>query len=135
MMQFMMGRRPASADRSLCFSFLLFCVALLSSPASAQFDADSFTRYAEAARDSFDVSGMAIAIVKDDEIVYARGFGHRHLEDGGDVDEHTLFAIASNTKAFIATMIAQLVDEGRLDWDDRVREYLPGLHHVRSLRV
>ncbi len=99
---------------------------LLPIQAAAQFVPDAFSQYAEAARDSFDVPGMSIAIVKDGEVVFSRGFGVRHLVDGGEVDGNTLFAIASNTKGFIATMIAQLVDAGAVGWDDKVRDYLPG---------
>jgi CubicO group peptidase (beta-lactamase class C family) len=58
-------------------------------------------------------------------LVFAKGYGIRELGAEGEVDEHTLFAIASNTKAFTAAALARLVDEGRIDWDDHVVEYLP----------
>ena len=85
-----------------------------------------FDAYVEEAMRDWQVPGMAIAIVKDDSVVYARGFGVRELGRPDPVDEHTSFAIASTTKAFTATAIAMLVDEGRLRWDDPVARHLPG---------
>ncbi len=73
----------------------------------------------------FEVPGVAVAIVQNGEIVLARGYGLREIGQPERVDEHTLFAIASNTKAFTAALLAQLVDEGKLKWDDRVIEHLP----------
>jgi len=71
------------------------------------------------------IPGLSIAIVKDDSIVFARGYGIREMGKKGKVDAHTLFAVASNTKAFTATLLGMLVDEGKLNWDDRVIDYLP----------
>ncbi len=69
--------------------------------------------------------GLAVAIVKDGKIVLEKGYGTRTIGQDEPVDENTLFAIASNSKAFTVAMLAQLVDEGKLSWDDRVRKYLP----------
>lgn len=69
--------------------------------------------------------GMAIAIVKDDKVVFQKGYGVRELGKPDKVDEDTLFAIASNTKAFTVASLAILVDEGKLNWNDRVIKYLP----------
>ena len=74
----------------------------------------------------WDIPGLAIAVVKDDEIVFAKGFGVCELGKPDPVDENTIFAIASNTKAFTSTAIGLLVQEGKLDWDDLVIEHLPG---------
>jgi CubicO group peptidase (beta-lactamase class C family) len=74
----------------------------------------------------WDVPGLAIAIVKDDKIVLAKGYGVRKLGDKTPVTERTLFAIGSNTKAFTAAALAMLVDEGKLKWDDPVIKHLPG---------
>lgn len=74
---------------------------------------------------AWEIPGMAVAIVKDDQVALGKGYGVRDSKQGGAVDEHTLFAIASNTKAFNAAGLAILVDEGRLSWDDRVQQYLP----------
>jgi CubicO group peptidase (beta-lactamase class C family) len=71
------------------------------------------------------VPGFAIAIVKDDRVVFAKGYGVRELGKPTPVDEHTLFAIASNSKAFTAAALGILVDEGKIKWDDPVTKYLP----------
>ena len=74
----------------------------------------------------FDVPGMAVAIVKDGRLVVAKGYGVRELGKPGKVDEHTLFGIASNTKAFTATALGMLVDEKKMSWNDPVMKDLPG---------
>ena len=84
--------------------------------------------YVEQAMRDWNVPGMAIAVVKDDSVVYARGFGVRTLGRPERVDEHTSFAIASTTKAFTATAVGMLVDEGKVRWDDPVSRHVPGFH-------
>jgi CubicO group peptidase (beta-lactamase class C family) len=74
---------------------------------------------------TFEVPGMAIAIVKDGKVVAARGFGVRKLGDDAPVDGKTLFEVASNSKVFTAVALAMLVDEGKLAWDDPVTKHLP----------
>ncbi len=81
--------------------------------------------YAEKTRTDWNVPGIAIAIVKDDKVVFAKGYGVRQLTKPEKVDENTLFAIASNSKAFTTASLAILVDEKKLDWDDKVIKYLP----------
>jgi CubicO group peptidase (beta-lactamase class C family) len=86
---------------------------------------NGFDAYAEKARIDWEVPGMAIAIVKDDKIVYAKGFGVKKIGEAGAIDEKTQFAIGSSSKAFTAATLAILVDEGKIKWDDRVSKYLP----------
>ena len=74
----------------------------------------------------FEVPGIALAIVKDNKIIVAKGYGVRKLGDPIRVDEHTMFGIGSNTKAFTTAALATLVDEGKLSWDDPVYQRLPG---------
>lgn len=83
--------------------------------------------YIAQARADWDVPGLAVAIVRGEEVLLNKGYGV--LENGGTqpVNEHTLFAIASNSKAFTAAALAILVDEGKLRWDDPVSQYLPWL--------
>ena len=69
--------------------------------------------------------GMAIAIVKDDKVAFAKGYGTRELGKNEPVDENTVFAIASNSKAFTSAGLAILVDEKKIAWDDKVSKYLP----------
>lgn len=69
--------------------------------------------------------GFAIGIVKDDKVIFAKGYGVRELGKPEKVDENTLFAIASNSKAFTTASLAILIDEGKLKWDDKVTKYVP----------
>ncbi len=79
----------------------------------------------ERVRAEFDVPGIAVAVVKDGEVVLERGWGVRELGKPEPVGPDTLFAIASNTKAFTATALNLLAEEGKLRMDDRVIEHLP----------
>jgi len=81
--------------------------------------------YVEKVRSAFEVPGIGLAIVKDGNVVIARGYGVRRLGDPGRVDAGTLFGIASNSKAFTASAIGMLVEEGKLEWDAPVIRYLP----------
>jgi CubicO group peptidase (beta-lactamase class C family) len=75
---------------------------------------------------TFEVPGMAVAIVKDGKVLLAKGYGVRKLGDPTPVDERTRFGIGSNTKAFTTAALAGLVDAGKLSWDDPVYQRLPG---------
>ncbi|MCC9165821.1 serine hydrolase [Pontibacter harenae] len=76
---------------------------------------------------AFDVPGIALAVIKDGKVIHSKGYGVRSLETKEKVNEHTLFGIASNTKAFTTAALAILVDEEKLEWDDKVRDYIPEL--------
>ncbi|WP_430389288.1 serine hydrolase [Dyella sp. 20L07] len=84
-----------------------------------------FTAYVDSARKQFDVPGIAVAIVKDGKVVLEQGFGQRELGKSEPVDARTLFAIASNTKAFTSAALQMLAEEGKLNMDDRVIDHLP----------
>ena len=86
---------------------------------------DLLVEQLEQQRQTCHVPGMAIAVVKDDELVLAHGFGIASLEKETPVTPETIFAIGSATKAFSATLVGMLVDEGKMDWDDPVTNYLP----------
>ena len=77
------------------------------------------------AMQGWDIPGLAVAVVKDDEVLLCKGYGVRTYNEPAKVDEHTLFAIASNTKAFTAAAVGLLVQEGKLGWDDPVTKHLP----------
>jgi len=81
--------------------------------------------HAEQALQQFNIPGLAIAVVKDGEVVLAEGFGVSNLQTGAAVDADTLFGVASHTKAFTAAAIAQLVEQQLLDWDDPVVQHMP----------
>ncbi len=86
---------------------------------------NSLDNYYQKALTDWEVPGMAVAIVKNNEVIFMKGYGVRDIKDGGKVDKESLFAIASLSKAFTSAAIAILVDEGKLKWDDKVRTYLP----------
>ena len=86
-----------------------------------------FDDYVNRAIKDWEVPGLAIAVIKDDKIVFAKGYGVRELGKPSPVDERTLFAIGSSSKAFTAATVAMLVDEGKLKWDDPATKYLPSL--------
>ncbi|MFB3827014.1 MAG: serine hydrolase [Bryobacteraceae bacterium] len=79
----------------------------------------------EKIRNTFEVPGMAVAVVKDGKAVLAKGYGVRKLGETAPVTARSLFGIASNTKAFTAAALAILVDEKKAAWDDPVIHHLP----------
>ena len=79
----------------------------------------------EQRREDLHIPGMAIAVVKDDEVIFARGFGLADLQNETPVTPETIFGIGSATKAFTATLVGMLVDEGEIGWDDPVTEHIP----------
>ncbi|MCB0396086.1 MAG: serine hydrolase [Flavobacteriales bacterium] len=88
-------------------------------------DLKALDKYIEQVRKDWNVPGLSVAIVKDGKVVLAKGYGVREAGKPEPADEHTLYAIASNSKAFTSACIAKLVDEGKLKWDDKVTDHLP----------
>jgi CubicO group peptidase (beta-lactamase class C family) len=101
----------------LCVLFTLTGVASAQPP-----DLD---RWVARALQTFEVPGIGLAIVKDDAVALAKGYGVRKLGDPTPVDARTLFGIASNTKVFTATALGLLVEEHKIEWDAPVVRYLP----------
>ena len=97
----------------------------LAGPALAAPPADIDAVVARALQ-TFDAPGFSLAIVENGETVLARGYGLRQLGEKTRADEHTIFPIGSCTKAFVSAALAILVDEGKLSWDDKVTDKLPG---------
>lgn len=110
--------------RVLALASLAFTVNFLPVPVHAQ-TAESIRTNAKAVLEAFNVPGLAVVAVKDGEILLAEGFGVRDIATGEPVNAETLFGIASNTKAFTSAAIATLVEQGKLDWDDKVVKYIP----------
>lgn len=102
-------------------------LALAALPLSGQVAAPppGFDAYVTSVLERFQVPGAAVAIVKDGQVVMARGFGVKALGTTDRVDEFTQFGIASNTKIITATALALLVDEGKIRWDAPVITYIP----------
>jgi CubicO group peptidase (beta-lactamase class C family) len=109
----------------------------LAIPALAQ---DYLDTVVEHARKQFNVPGIAVVVVKDGKVVTEKGYGVRRLGDPAPITPHTLFGIASNSKIFTSAALAMLVDEGKIDWDDRVVDRLPGFqmsdaYVTREMRI
>lgn len=109
--------------RSAALLVLIFILATLG--AQAQAPPPALDALVERVRATFDVPGISLAIVKDDHVVLAQGYGVRTLGRPAAVDAGTLFALASNTKVFTATALGLLVEEGKVAWDAPVIQYLP----------
>ncbi len=84
-----------------------------------------FDEFVNAALQAWNVPGLAVAVVKDGEVAYMKGFGFRDVEQKLPVTPRTLFAIGSCSKAFTTFVLGTLVDEGKLEWDKPVRSYIP----------
>ena len=94
-------------------------------PAPAQEPLAGLDAYIRESMPDWDVPGLAVAVVYNDEVVFARGFGVKELGRDDPVDAHTLFQIGSVTKSFAAGAIGALVDDGLVSWDDPVVKHLP----------
>ncbi|MFW6078975.1 MAG: serine hydrolase, partial [Gemmatimonadota bacterium] len=133
------GRRPVrrrvAAARSRAGSPVVFPVlavvaaaltAVEAAPLGAQrAPLDGLDAYVERALEDWGVPGVGLAVVKGDDVALASGYGVRDVGTGEPVDERTLFAIGSSSKAFTAAAVGMLVDADRLGWDDRAIDHLP----------
>jgi CubicO group peptidase (beta-lactamase class C family) len=100
---------------------------LLAAQRPASPDWTAFDRYVAKAATDWRVPALAIAVVKDDSLVFAKGYGVLETGTPRRADAHTRFAIGSTTKAMTAAALAMLIDEGKLRWDDHVADYVPDL--------
>ena len=117
---------PGFVLGGLLFLSTLACLAATPPALSAQTaNLDELASFVEQARVDWEVPGLSVGIIQGDEVVFLQGFGVRDLESGEAVDEHTLFAIGSTSKAFTSAALGILVDEERLEWDDRAVDHLP----------
>ena len=107
--------------------YILLCVSLFSITAlrSQPLTGKQSDTLVEQTMKAFDVPGIAVGVIKDGKIVHAKGYGVRSLNTKQKTDENTLFGIASNSKAFTCAALGMLVDEGKIKWDDKVRDYIP----------
>ncbi len=102
------------------------CALAVASPVAAQLRQKDFDAYVARGLETLETPGAAVAVVKDGKVLFAKGYGVRTLGGKAPADAHTLFQIASNTKAFTTAALAILADEGKLSWDDPVTRFLPG---------
>jgi CubicO group peptidase (beta-lactamase class C family) len=111
-------------------ALLLLVVALLHSgtglPSPATDPLKGIDAYILKAMKDWELPGLAVAVVKDDKVVLAKGYGVKEVGKSDPVDENTLFAIGSNTKGFTSTALALLVQDKKLSWDDHATDHLKG---------
>lgn len=118
--------RRFSRQLSLLLIFVAFPALVFAQTTDLQSKLVEIDAYAQKAQADWQVPGFSIAIVKDDKVVFAKGYGVRELGKPEKVDENTLFAIASNSKAFTTASLAILIDEGKIkSWNDKVSQYYP----------
>jgi CubicO group peptidase (beta-lactamase class C family) len=115
-------KKRVSTRTMLLFSLAMF---LFPHDVRAQLAAKELDAYVQSVQKEFEVPGLALAIVKDGKVIIAKGYGVRKMGEAAKVDDQTLFGIASNTKAFTATALGLLVEEGKLEWDAPVVKYVP----------
>jgi len=105
---------------------LLSAIALVSSTISfAQISESKLDDVVNRTMKTFNVPGIAVAIIKDGKVVISKGYGVSNINTQQKVDGNTLFGIASNSKAFTTAALGMLVDEKRINWDDKVIKYIP----------
>jgi CubicO group peptidase (beta-lactamase class C family) len=110
--------------RSAVLVMLIRC----SQPAYAALDEGKMDALVRDAQKAFDAPGVAVAIVRDGEVVYLKGFGLKDIGKKDPVTPDTLFPLGSCTKAFTTTAMAMLVDDGKMAWDDPVRKHVEFFH-------
>lgn len=103
----------------------LLLLLLICHGAFAQLTSSEIDKMANDALTKFNVAGAAIAIVKDGKVLHSKGYGVTSVITKATVNEHTNFAIGSNSKAFTTAALAILVDEGKISWTDKVKTYIP----------
>ena len=104
---------------------LSFALLLIVSSASAQLSSVQIDSVVEKTLKTFDVPGIAVAVVKDGKIIHAKGYGVRSLNTMQKMNEHTLFGVASNSKAVTVACLGILIDEKKIRLDDKVTDYIP----------
>lgn len=102
------------------FLFLSFFISV-----SAQIKEKDLDKLVENTLTTFDVPGISVGILKDGKIIYAKGHGVRSLVNKKEMNENTLVGVASNSKGFTCFALAMMVDEGKLNWNDKVRKHIP----------
>lgn len=112
---------------TLCVKKMALATILCIIPATATAQQPELDRYIAKVLMDWQIPGLAIAVVRNDSVVVAKGYGVRELGKPGRVDENTVFDIASLAKSFTATTVAMLVDKGLVHWDDPVSRYLRDL--------
>lgn len=107
--------------KRLLFS-ILFVSAFIT---NAQIDEVQLDKLVTETLSTFDVPGISVGVLKDNKIIYAKGHGVRSLDNQKEMNKNTLVGVASNSKGFTCFALAMMVDAGKLNWDDKVRQHIP----------
>ena len=91
------------------------------------YDISELNKIVENAFETFQPTGLSVAIVKNDTAILQKSFGKQSSKTGKPVTNSSLFNIASCTKPFTSTAMGLLVQQGKINWDDKVTDYIPGL--------
>lgn len=123
------GKELSVKTKSARWPLLIFLIFVLTAAngafAQTHRNWSSLDRFILASMKEWKVPGASVAIVQGQSPVYVKGFGVRNVRTGAPVDVDTLFDIGSCTKAFTASAIAMLVDQGKMRWNGKVRDYIP----------
>ena len=106
-------------------TFLVLFIFLIFNTGFTQITSAEVDALVENALKEFNTAGAAVAIVKDGKIIHSKGYGLISVDTKKPVNKFTSFAIASNSKAFTTTALAMLVEEGKINWDDKVVQHIP----------
>ncbi len=104
---------------------LIIVLLLIALPLFSQLSSQKIDSLMEEALVKLNVAGASIAVVKDGQVIHQKGYGVASISTKEKVTEYTNFQIASNTKAFTAAALAILVDEGKITWEDKVKDHIP----------
>ena len=110
--------------KKILFAFIILSSSIFSTKAQT-ITSPEIDALVERTLKTFDVPGIAVAVIKDDKVIHAKGYGVRSLKTQQKVDENTLFGVASNSKAFTAAALGILVDEKKITWDTKVTDVIP----------
>ncbi|PIB37954.1 serine hydrolase [Maribacter sp. 4G9] len=107
------------------FFFTIIGVFLFSNSYSQRIQLDSLDLQIHQLIKDFDIPGLSIGIVRNDSVIFSKGYGNLEIHKESKIDENTIFGIGSISKSFTALTLGILVDEGKINWDDKVKKYLP----------
>ena len=108
---------------SLVFTLLFAFISI--SSVHAQISTNEIDELVENAMAKFNVAGVSVGVVKEGKIIHTKGYGVKSIKTKEKVNKHTNFAIASNSKAFTTAALAILVEDGKLSWQDKVKDHIP----------
>ena len=118
----MFALQPSSR---ILLAALVCSLELAAQPLNTPLNTAKIDSLAEAVLKAWQAPGCAVAVIQGDRVVFQKGYGVKELGNADPVTSRTVFAIGSTTKAFTTAVLAILNDEGKLNWDDPVRKYLP----------